>query len=354
MDDIDSDVSFLRTEFGAEKDEPLEEAARRIVAHYVNEKGPLAVTRVPVIEAAMLVCRPGPGWSVREACAVLRNEKLSENLPTVTLAILARDHAYCLPEYLECIERLDYPKKQIGLYVRTNDNTDDTEKILGDWCNRVSEDYWNIHYDCSPMGGIKDAGHNWDGENLPRIARVRQESLDHFARPGTVSQYYFVVDADNFLTNPKTLKELVRRREPIASPLLDNLPHNAHYANFFAAVNEWGYYQDAPEYYPIRWRKVRGCLVVPVVHCTYLVERSVIADKRVTYVDGQNRYDFVTLSDSARKSGVRQCLVNDEPYGYLLYSLLEKRGRETDTEADVYREKCRPIILDAIRKAGAP
>lgn len=73
---VDSDIDALRAAFGAGRGEPMEEAARRILRVYVNWSGRMPTARDAVIEAAMVVCRPGPGWSVEEACAVLRRGDL--------------------------------------------------------------------------------------------------------------------------------------------------------------------------------------------------------------------------------------------------------------------------------------
>ncbi len=70
--EAESSVDLLRSTFGADRGEPMEEAARRVVRAYVNQAGRIPVARNAVVEAAMVVCRPGPGWSVEEACAVLR------------------------------------------------------------------------------------------------------------------------------------------------------------------------------------------------------------------------------------------------------------------------------------------
>jgi hypothetical protein len=69
---IDDGVTLLRSAFGADGNEPMEEAARRVVRAYVNRDSRIPTARDAVIEAAMIVCRPGPSWNVEEACAVLR------------------------------------------------------------------------------------------------------------------------------------------------------------------------------------------------------------------------------------------------------------------------------------------
>ena len=51
--------------------------------------------------------------------------------PTVLIHILAKDKAAMLPAWLEQnLEKIQYPKDRIILYFRTNNNNDDTAKIL--------------------------------------------------------------------------------------------------------------------------------------------------------------------------------------------------------------------------------
>ena len=72
MESVGSDyISVLRSAFGAVRGEPMQEAARRIVRDFVNRTESIPVQRNLVIEAAMVVCRPGPGWSLKEAYDVL-------------------------------------------------------------------------------------------------------------------------------------------------------------------------------------------------------------------------------------------------------------------------------------------
>lgn len=248
---------------------------------------------------------------------------------------------YCLTDYLSMVEALDYPKKKITVRIRTNDSVDSTESILRTWAFNVREDYAKVEIDFSSAGGVLTPGHNWDGENLPRIARIRQEALDRFAADPT--DFFFVTDCDNFLTNPQTLRELLRCGAPIAAPMLEPLPHEGNgYSNFFTAVDANGYFAGSPLYDQIRYCHVTGAFEVPVVHCTYLVEKSVICDKKVTYLDGSNRYDFVVFADSARKSGVKMWILNDQHYGFLLHGVAK-----SEDEPESYRTLSRPKILEA-------
>lgn len=57
--------------------------------------------------------------------------------PSVLVCILARNKGHLLDLYLKCIEALDYPKDKMHLFIHTNDNRDNTVKILLAWIARV-------------------------------------------------------------------------------------------------------------------------------------------------------------------------------------------------------------------------
>jgi collagen beta-1,O-galactosyltransferase len=44
-----------------------------------------------------------------------------ETQPTVLLAVLARSRAHILPTWLGFIEKLNYPKSSIAVYIQTGD-----------------------------------------------------------------------------------------------------------------------------------------------------------------------------------------------------------------------------------------
>ena len=51
----------------------------------------------------------------------------------VTIAILAKNKGHSLPLYLKCILDQTFPKDKTYIYIRTNNNTDDTVQILKEW-----------------------------------------------------------------------------------------------------------------------------------------------------------------------------------------------------------------------------
>ena len=70
---IEDDVTLLRSTFAADRGEPMEERGWRSCTRTSS----CAAYSDAIDQAAMIVCRPGPGWSVEEACAVLRRGNAS-------------------------------------------------------------------------------------------------------------------------------------------------------------------------------------------------------------------------------------------------------------------------------------
>lgn len=276
----------------------------------------------------------------------------------VTVAILARNKAHTLPDYLECVERLDYPKSRVRLDVRTNDNSDATESVLAEWVARVRSLYASVDFERSdpsePGTPETDRPHDWSPARLKRLGRIRQQTLEAAIERG--DDYYFVVDCDNFVA-PWTLSDLIAARKPIVAPMLDALPHASDlYSNFFAACDEGGYYASDPKYLPIRQRALRGTFEVPVAHCTYLVDCAELRarDQSLSYSDDTERHEFVIFSESARRAGFQQYVKNDRFYGYLLHHLGAAESVSLDEEARVYAESCRPRVRALIEQPDAP
>ena len=236
--------------------------------------------------------------------------------PRVLLAILAKQKEKMLPLYLECIEALDYPKTSIVLYIRTNNNTDGTERILRAWVERVGHLYAAVEFDTEDVAEqVQQFGsHEWNATRFRVLGRIRNFSLRRALEHEC--GFYFVPDVDNFI-RPCTLRELVALNLPIAAPLLRHLAPGRFYSNYHAEIDSKGYYANCDQYQWILHRWIRGVVEVPVVHTTYLIRADVIPD--LTYEDATNRHEYVVFSDSARKAGVPQYMDNRQVYGYIAF-----------------------------------
>jgi len=234
--------------------------------------------------------------------------------PRVLLAILAKQKETVLPLYLQCIERLDYPKAAITLHVRTNNNTDRTADILRAWLSRVSGDYAHVAFDDADVDARVEAFgvHEWNATRFKVLAQIRDASLRKTLEHGC--DFYFVADVDNFLA-ARTLRDLVALNLPIVAPMLRHVEGTSRYSNFHADIDRDGYFVETPLYDAIVSRTKVGVFEVPVVHCTYLVRADRIGALR--YDDGSDRHEYVVFSDSARRAGISQHLDNRHDYGFL-------------------------------------
>lgn len=232
----------------------------------------------------------------------------------VVVAILAKDKAHILPNFLDCLLKQDYPKKSIHLYIRTNDNKDSTETVLKGFINAHGDSYASVFYnDAGIDATLKTFGaHEWNPTRFKILGAIRQESVAYAKSLGTD---YFVADCDNLIA-PFTLSAMASLRSlGVVAPMLDS---KDAYSNYHYTVDSNGYYLTSEMYYTIRNRCVKGIIDVAVVHCTYYVAFPYLDD--VCYDDGSGRYEYVIFSDYLRKKGVPQLLDNRRSYGFISFA----------------------------------
>lgn len=216
----------------------------------------------------------------------------------VTIAILAKDKAHCLPLYLTCIEQQTWPKDKTYLYIRTNNNNDATVQILEQWIEKVKDRYLGIYFDATDAAcNLQQYGqHEWNATRVKILGEIRQQSIN---RAYEHNSHYFVADCDNFIL-PNTIKTLVETNLPIVAPLLHS---NCAYSNFHADIDPNGYMKDSTYYLPLVNQEIKGLIEVPVVHCTYFIRYEILPE--ISYDDESYRFEYVIFSDTARKKEYR-------------------------------------------------
>lgn len=237
-----------------------------------------------------------------------------EQTDYVTIAILAKDKAHTLPLYLKCIEAQTWPKNKIYLYIRTNNNNDNTLEILKEWVARVGSLYAGIYFDDTDVPeNIQQFGqHEWNSTRFKILGKIRNDSAVWAYKHNS---HYFVVDCDNFI-KPHTLEALMHLRLPIVAPFM--IVHGIYYSNFHAAIDKNGYLASSDLSQMIYDQVIKGIIQLPVVHCCYLLRRDCIPF--ITYDDHSYRYEYVIFSDVARRNNVTQYLDNRELYGYITFA----------------------------------
>ena len=247
----------------------------------------------------------------------LNAAKKSKPVEYVTVAILAKDKAHVLPLYLECIEKQTWPKSKTYLYIRTNNNNDETAQILRNWIARVGKKYAKIYFDDTDVAEqVQQYGqHEWNGIRFKVLGKIRQDSVDWAFKNRS---HYFVVDYDNFI-RPDTLTSLMKTHVPIVAPFMRCYePGKCFYSNYHADIDENGYYKGSDLYYDILDQRIKGIIEVPVIHCTYFIRHEVL--DTIYYDDESWRYEYVIFSDSARKQNIAQYIDNRTIYGYISFA----------------------------------
>lgn len=235
---------------------------------------------------------------------------------SVLLAILAKNKAHMLPKYLESIDNLDYDKKLIVVYIRTNNNKDDTRDLLADWVEKHRSEYQEVIFEDEDIDQATASNpHQWSNERLKLLAEIRNRSLEKAKEYKT--DFYFVADCDNFV-HPHTLKYLVQKDKPMIAPMLRSMPRKGDpYSNFFADVDARGYWKTDSDFYKILNGAAIGTFKVPLVHCTYLIKTEYL--DRLNYMDDTSDMEFVIISRLARKYGIDQFICNEREFGTLYH-----------------------------------
>ena len=252
----------------------------------------------------------------------------------VLMAILVKDKAHTLPLYLDCLDNQTYPKHLISVYIRTNNNTDNSAEILRRWKALHEKEYERIVLEDQDVEQQvqRFKQHEWNSERFHVLGKIRQRSVDLAIELGC--DWYFVIDADNFIL-PNTLRTLMETGLPVIAPMLHmDWPAQHLYSNYHQAVDANGYFANSPYYTPVWAGEVKGLIQQPVVHTTYLVRKDVLPV--VSYDDATSRYEYVIFSDVLRKAKIPQYLDNRHAYGYLTMA-----STAEELEEDVIKAKLR-------------
>ncbi|KAG8574408.1 hypothetical protein GDO81_009168 [Engystomops pustulosus] len=240
--------------------------------------------------------------------------------PTVLLALLARNTQGSLPEVLGAIDRLDYPKDRISLWVATDHNVDNTSHILREWLINVQNQYHHVEWrpQEQPRWFQDEEGpKHWSHQRYEYIMKLRQAALTSAREMW--ADYIMFIDADNLLTNPNTLNLLIAENKTVVAPMLES---RAAYSNFWCGMTTQGYYRRTPAYMPIRRRERRGCFAVPMVHSTFLIDLRKESSQYIDFYPPHPDYtwafdDIIVFAYSCRQAEVQLFLCNKEVYGHL-------------------------------------
>ncbi|XP_041861443.1 procollagen galactosyltransferase 1 [Melanotaenia boesemani] len=256
--------------------------------------------------------------------------------PRVLVALICRNSEHSLPYFLGTIERLNYPKERMALWVATDHNVDNTSIILHDWLVKVQNLYHNVEW--RPKDELRhyedqDGPKDWTDRRYEHVMKLRQAALE--AAREMWADYFMLVDCDNLLINPNVLWKLIKENKTVIAPMLES---RAAYSNFWCGMTPQGYYKRTPDYMPIRKQVRKGCFAVPMVHSTLLVDLRKEASRQLAFHPPHPEYswafdDIIVFAYSARMADVQMFVCNKETYGYFPVPLRSHNTLEDESDS---------------------
>uniref|UniRef100_A0A452S521 procollagen-lysine 5-dioxygenase n=1 Tax=Ursus americanus TaxID=9643 RepID=A0A452S521_URSAM len=221
--------------------------------------------------------------------------------PNVTIGVFIEQPTPFLPRFLDILLTLDYPKEALKLFIHNKEVYHEKDiKVFFDKAKRE-------------ISTIKIVGPE---ENLSQ-AEARNMGMD-FCRQDENCDYYFSMDADVVLTNPRTLKILIEQNRKIIAPLVTR--HGKLWSNFWGALSPDGYYARSEDYVDIVQGNRVGIWNVPYMANVYLIKGKTLRsemNERNYFVRDKLDPDMA-LCRNAREMGVFMYISNRHEFGRLL------------------------------------
>ncbi|KAL6442950.1 hypothetical protein ACFW04_002750 [Cataglyphis niger] len=107
---------------------------------------------------------------------------VSSKEPTVLIAILVRNKAHTLPYFLSLLERQDYPKKRICLWIRSDNNVDRSIEILNKWISLEGEKYHSLNVQLNATSTRFEDERtfaDWSPRRFAHVIDLREQALDY-------------------------------------------------------------------------------------------------------------------------------------------------------------------------------
>uniref|UniRef100_A0AAY4DHS7 procollagen galactosyltransferase n=1 Tax=Denticeps clupeoides TaxID=299321 RepID=A0AAY4DHS7_9TELE len=259
--------------------------------------------------------------------------------PRLLLALICRNSEHSLPYVLGTVERLNYPKERVALWVATDHNVDNTTALLRDWLLKVQKLYHNVEWrpQEKPRSYQGEEGpKQWTDHRYAHLMKLRQAALE--AARDMWADYFMIVDCDNLLTNPDVLWKLIRENKTIVAPMLES---RAAYSNFWCGMTMQGYYKRTPAYIPMRKQLRKGCFAVPMVHSTFMIDLRKEASRLLAFNPPHPEYnwpfdDIIIFAFSARMADVQMFILNRETFGYLPTPLRAHNSLKDEEESFIH------------------
>nr|XP_046917261.1 glycosyltransferase 25 family member-like [Dermatophagoides farinae] len=290
-------------------------------------------------------------------------------LPTIQIVILIHPYnkAQFLPYCLGAIESQKYSKNRIRIkliterifYEESNDplyrEPDDIDVILDErirvneqtirmmkrW-SRANEDHYNdielsIINVRLPMDSINSLNY-WNKDHYSRLIDYKNYEL--YQSFLIWADWLIFLDSDVILTNPMVFHNLtaISDQEVVIAPMLKSFNT---YSNFWAGMDDTGYYIRSDDYLPILERKQRGKFSVPMIHSCLFINLRKTASRSLTFdpleiqqlIDTMQPAhswkipydDIIAFAKSATLNGIKLYVDNNEIWGWIPLPIVEDK-----------------------------
>uniref|UniRef100_UPI00358E9F2B procollagen-lysine,2-oxoglutarate 5-dioxygenase 2-like n=1 Tax=Myxine glutinosa TaxID=7769 RepID=UPI00358E9F2B len=205
-------------------------------------------------------------WTFEGGCAICDNDTLDlssvpeQSYPYVTVGVFIEQATPFLPEFLERLAALTYPKSKITLFIHNHEV----------YHEQHLQPFWEQH--ALLYRRLKIVG----PEEELTVAAARNMGMS-VCREDPTCEYYFNLDSDIALTNPNTLKLLIEQNRRIIAPLV--VRHGKLWSNFWGALSPDDYYARSEDYVDIVEGKRVGIWNVPFLSNIYLIKVGLLHDE---------------------------------------------------------------------------
>ncbi|XP_070367169.1 procollagen-lysine,2-oxoglutarate 5-dioxygenase 1 isoform X3 [Equus asinus] len=246
-------------------------------------------------------------WTFETGCTVcdegLRSLKGigDEAVPVVLVSVFIEQPTPFLSLFFQRLLRLHYPRKQLRLFIHNHEqhHKAQVEQFLAEHGGE---------YKSVKLVGPEVRVANADARNMGA----------DLCRQDRGCTYYFSVDADVALTEPKTLRLLIEQNKNVIAPLMTR--HGRLWSNFWGAMSADGYYARSEDYVDIVQRRRVGVWNVPYISNIYLIKGSALrAELQQTDLFHHSKLDAdMAFCANIRQQDVFMFLTNRHTFGHLL------------------------------------
>ncbi|XP_020626272.1 procollagen-lysine,2-oxoglutarate 5-dioxygenase 3-like [Orbicella faveolata] len=243
-------------------------------------------------------------WNFRDGCTACAEDTISldklkeKEYPKILMGLFIEKPTPFIPEFLNRMMQLDYPKKRIDLLVHNMVSYHKPQ--IGEWLTDEIKDQFNSVTVLQPEDNVNE----YQARNRA-VEMCKEKKCD----------YLFSVDGSVVLTNKDTLKILIKQNRPVLAPIVTK--HGKLWSNFWGALGNDGYYARSRDYLAIVQKQRKGVWNSPFITSIYLIQKQVLNKMQGSF--GPSKLDpDMALCQYFRDRGIFMYATNLYDFGRLL------------------------------------